>query len=39
MIVANMGTCEERYVGLVESVSVDLVDITQYLMGISGGTE
>ena len=35
-IVENMGTCEGKAVKLVESVSVDLVDRPEYLLGVSG---
>ena len=36
-LVLKLGTCEEKAVVLVESVSVDLVDITEYLLGVLVG--
>ena len=34
----NIGTYEGKAVGLIESVYVDLVDSTEYLLGVSGET-
>ena len=39
VLVENLGTCEGQSVERLESLYVDLVDSTEYLLGVSGRTE
>ena len=38
VLVANMVACERQSVGLVEYIYADLMDSTDYIRGVSGGT-
>ena len=39
VLVENLGTCEGYAVVFVEYVYVDLVDSTEYILGVLGGTK